>query len=108
MMKLDFARNYSSGRGRWHAAITTALLFCGTQAFATEVDPNTDRRDANDTVFVMQERPAVQLCLDQCLNDRACRSWTFVKNDSGAAACYIGNTDRRPKLDTPCCTSGTR
>jgi hypothetical protein len=88
-------------------AFATALLLWLPPAFATEVEPNTDRRGANDTAFLMN-RPAAQLCLDRCLNDRSCRSWTFVKEDDGTANCYIGNKEEHPKLHTPCCTSGTR
>ena len=52
-------------------------------------------------------RAEPQLCLDACLGDKYCRSWTFVNKPRGGATCYLGKQERKP-VPNHCCTSGTR
>ena len=84
-----------------------ALLLSSQATAQTTFQPNTDRRSPTDYEEFPMTRPNPQLCLDACLNNAPCRSWTFVKTPDGGADCRLGNQKHEPVRDA-CCTSGTR
>ena len=73
-----------------------ALLLSSQATAQTTFQPNTDRRSPTDYEEFPMTRPNPQLCLDACLNNAPCRSWTFVKTPDGGADCRLGNQKHEP------------
>jgi len=67
-------------------------------------EPAFDRRTVNDRMFRLP-RPAPRLCQGMCLNDEACRSWTFVQSGEPLGTCWLGEIEEDPRPDQ-CCIAG--
>jgi hypothetical protein len=88
--------------------LSLVMALSSAAAAQTTFEPNTDRRTGAERVVTVAPWRGLQGCLDVCLNDRACRSWTFVDHRDGLAECSLGGQERPPRIESSCCTSGTR
>ena len=89
--------------GLW-LLLVLASLSPDKAAAQSTFERGSDRRTVNDRMFRLP-RPAPRLCQGMCLNDEACRSWTFVQSGEPLGTCWLGDTEQEPRPDQ-CCVAG--
>ena len=89
--------------GLW-LLLVLASLSPDKAAAQSTFERGSDRRTVNDRMFRLP-RPAPRLCQGMCLNDEACRSWTFVQFGEPLGTCWLGEAEQEPRPDQ-CCVAG--
>jgi hypothetical protein len=90
------------------AAALAAVLATSALAADPAVRENTDFT-GDDIEWFDLPRPWIELCRQACVNNNACRAWTYLKPDERGplASCWLKSGPGQA-TSNPCCTSGTR